>query len=109
MKILNTFKVIILAAVLFVASFGAYASSACNGVYTLAKAIQEARQVGLPLTESLEIADRVKAENPALSHSIKMMVLRAYEEPRLNSKEFQQIIIQEFANSEQLACMKSGA
>lgn len=104
-------KSLLVAFFLVVGTLGtAQASSYCKKVYSLSANIQEARQLGLSLVDSLAIAEKIHEDSPAGRQASQMtqeIVLRAYEIHRYSTKEYQQKAIQSFAEREYLNCMKN--
>ena len=77
---------------------------ACAAVARTAGTLMKARQAGVPIAKMLEpLSERSAGIREAMTE----MVIAAYEKPRFNSPEFVQRSIEDFANDQHLACLKS--
>jgi hypothetical protein len=94
-------KKLILAAALIAASTSATTANAeegmdCEAIEALAKQIMIARQNNMPISRLMSVA----GGNPG----IESMVVRAYDEPRFSTRDYQQNAINDFANEAASTC-----
>jgi len=95
--------------VAFGLSFGSVATAGnsdhCQSVSETAYAIQKARQGGVSMARSIEIAGQIDDGTPsgkALAGMLRAMVIRAYEIPRYSSEVFKQRAIEDFRDKKAL-------
>lgn len=71
----------------------------CKDLGQLAESIMEARQSGVTLSRSMEVAEG--------SDFTQALVLAAYQTPRFNTDEYQRESITDFRNAVELACFEA--
>lgn len=81
--------------------------SVCRSVMELSKTVMEGRQVGVPVTDTMDVF--VNDSDIDAKHKTLMMdiIIRAYDAPKYSTVEYQKEAADEFANSYYLDCMKS--
>lgn len=77
----------------------------CPTVETLARTIMEGRQVGVPMTKMMEVADN-QGDNP-MGRLIRALIVAAFEKPRYMTAEIQQREVDDFANEAALECYRA--
>lgn len=95
---------------LFFVQGAAQASQVCNAISEMAYNLQKARQVGVSMSKSMQIAESLNTGKPGDKQAvslIKQMIVRAYEIPRFNNEENQETAAQEFSNMETVRCYRS--
>ena len=111
---MNKLKSFFVASVVaFGLSFGSVATAGnsdhCQSVSEIAYTIQKARQGGVSMARSIEIAEQFDDGTPsgkALAGMLRAMVIRAYEIPRYSSEVFKQRAMEDFRDQEALRCLK---
>ena len=78
----------------------------CAALGQMSESIMLSRQVGVPLSQMIEITSN-EGEDEELQKTIRKIVLAAYDEPRYNSVDYQQQAAQEFNNKVVLECLRS--
>lgn len=76
----------------------------CDAVAKSARTLMKARQAGVPLATVMK---PLEGRSPGVREAMTEMVIAAYDQPRFNSPEFVQRSIDDFANDQHLACLKS--
>ena len=76
--------------------------AACEGLGQLAEELMVARQMGIPMSRVMEVAEAAWGdEDVALLHAL---VEQAYLIPRFETPEYQQRAIADYRNDVELAC-----
>lgn len=82
----------------------AFATSMCDQLGDLAKAIMSSRQSGVPMQEVMRIAN--KGKDDELARAVREMIVAAYEKPRFSSESNRDGAKVDFQNEVYLACIK---
>ena len=103
-------KKLLIASIIFTASFSAAADNAvdCEQIGELAKNIMTSRQHGVGLGEIMTLVNAQSwGENSGLKKAVEEVVIIAYESPKYSSPEYQQSAITEFKNQALIECYKN--
>lgn len=82
----------------------AHASNYCDTVAKVSTTIMKNRQLGVPLSEMMEIANKPTLKE--ISGTIKQLTIAAYEQPRYSTPINQERAITDFADKQMLNCLK---
>ena len=67
----------------------------------------DARQVGVPIDRSLEIARNVAKDNEFFLKISKQLVIDAYDQPKFATEKYRNEQVNEFAAKHYIACVKA--
>ncbi|RXS99014.1 hypothetical protein [Acinetobacter junii] len=79
----------------------------CKATLSMAKSIMDARQVGVPIDRSLEIAGNVAKDNEFFLKISKQLVIDAYEQPKFATEKYRNEQVNEFAAKHYISCVKA--
>ena len=92
-------KKLILAATAALMMTAAHADPICATLGELARTVMGSRQLGVPLSQLMEIVKDTKVE--------RRIVLEAYERPRFQSESLRQSSIEDFGNEWETTCYRA--
>ncbi|WP_113155911.1 hypothetical protein [Nitratireductor sp. OM-1] len=76
----------------------------CYAIGHLAKGLMKARQAGVPIGKTMEIAR--SSTDAAVTRLAEEMVIMAYDRPRYSTDSAQERAVSDFINDAQLMCYK---
>jgi len=78
----------------------------CTGVSGLAEHVMRNRQIGVPLSKMLSVAESSEKIDSSLREPLTNFILEAYGSPQYSSEKMRERVTNEFANTVMLTCMK---
>lgn len=79
--------------------------AACEGFGRLAEELMVARQMGVPMSRVMEVAEAAWGDEDV--NLLRQMVVLAYEVPRYATDEYQRRAIEDYRNEVELACYQA--
>ena len=83
---------------------------ACQSLQSLAAETMKARQMGIPMSNLLELINKqpVESESDKKNKATwKIILMESYEYPKFTGESYKKNIVNEFANKQMLRCLKS--
>ena len=83
---------------------------ACQSLQSLAAETMKARQMGIPMSNLLELINKqpVESESDKKNKATwKIILMESYEYPKFTGESYKKSIVNEFANKQMLRCLKS--